>query len=353
MDRPYGGRWLHVAPMMEHTDRHLRTLLRLLSPELILWTEMVKATAIGRNRDPTWLGNVLDLPSVEAGFPTVLQFGGSDPAELGKAVELVRPWSYSEINLNCGCPAESIMTARIGQGYGLQLMKTPALARDCVAAMAEAAAPGQEISVKCRLGTHDTIEDALRDGDSFQKLLHFVDEVAASGRIKRFVVHARSGVLSGLSPRKNRQAPPLRYDLVHELQAARPNLQLVINGGITTTEAAEDQRRRGFEVMVGRWAANCPWDLASAAARKAGRWQIVQQYLLSCQQEFEKGRSHVGWMAKPLHSLVSNVHMAFKCREIMMERLGRAPQDGSFERLRSGVEEAFGCLPEEALAGEE
>ncbi|CAE8591016.1 unnamed protein product, partial [Polarella glacialis] len=225
----HGSRWLHVAPMMQHTDRHLRCLMRLLSRELVLWTEMVKDTAIVRNEgDKEALHRILDTldtPCSPKERPMVLQLGGSNPKDLAEAVRIARPWGFDEINLNCGCPSPKVAQVQDGLGFGAQLMKNPELVRQCTQAMCEQAAPGIEVSVKCRIGTHRSLDDMERDGDNLETLLDFIDTVSQSG-VKRFAVHARSGILSGLNPDKNRKVPPLRHDLVCRLAEARDQLSI-------------------------------------------------------------------------------------------------------------------------------
>ncbi|CAE8715257.1 unnamed protein product, partial [Polarella glacialis] len=153
--------------------------------------------------------DTLDTPCSPKERPMVLQLGGSNPKDLAEAVRIARPWGFDEINLNCGCPSPKVAQVQDGLGFGAQLMKNPELVRQCTQAMCEQAAPGIEVSVKCRIGTHRSLDDMERDGDNLETLLDFIDTVSQSG-VKRFAVHARSGILSGLNPDKNRKVPPLR-----------------------------------------------------------------------------------------------------------------------------------------------
>ena len=214
-----------VAPMMDYTDRHFRYLLRLLSREAVLYTEMVTAATLvdgagaPRHGDGArWLGYDDDAGR------TVLQLGGADPAQLGAAARLAAPRGYAGVNLNCGCPSDRVA----GQGcFGAALMRDAALVADCVDALAEHA----PVSVKCRVGVCDTVSDMVDDDEAlYAGLANFVSTVAARGTCAHFVVHARVAVLSGLSPDKNRKVPPLKPRLVSRLADEFPELTVVSNG---------------------------------------------------------------------------------------------------------------------------
>ncbi len=230
-------RKLAVAPMMDWSDRHYRRFVRLLAPRTLLYTEMIVADAIVRGDR----ARLLDFDAAEQ--PLALQLGGCDPATLATAARIGAEWGYAEINLNVGCPSERVQSAT----FGACLMARPALVADCVAAMRAAVAV--PVTVKCRIG--------IDDEDSYEFLLHFVDTVAAAG-CDTFVVHARKAILSGLTPRQNRDIPPLRYDTVWRLKAERPQLAIVINGGIKTEAAAQEHWARTDGVMIGREAYHNP-----------------------------------------------------------------------------------------------
>ncbi len=237
------SRRLSVAPMMDCTDRHARYLLRLISRHTLLYTEMVTAQALLRG-DADYL---IGYSPVE--HPLALQLGGSDPAQLAQAARIGADFGYDEINLNVGCPSDRVQSGR----FGACLMAEPALVGDCVAAMQ--AAVSVPVTVKCRIG----IDRSDRDEDLFD----FVETVAAAG-CRQFAVHARKAWLDGLSPRENRQIPPLRYDTVYRLKRLRPEIEIVINGGINDMGQALAHLEHVDGVMIGRAAYHAPWLLATA-----------------------------------------------------------------------------------------
>ncbi|KAA2285417.1 tRNA dihydrouridine(20/20a) synthase DusA [Arenimonas fontis] len=233
---------LSVAPMMDWTDRHCRVFHRLLAPHARLYTEMVHAQAVIHGDRERLLG----FDAVE--HPVALQLGGSDPAHLAEATRIGADWGYDEVNLNVGCPSDRVQAGR----FGACLMKEPALVADCVAAMIAAAPAQVPVTVKCRLGV-----DEQEDYEVFRA---FVDTVAAAG-CRLFVVHARKAWLQGLSPKENREIPPLRYPWVHRLKRERPDLQVLINGGIGSADEALAQLSQVDGVMIGRAAYHEPYRL--------------------------------------------------------------------------------------------
>ena len=235
-----------VAPMMDWTDRHCRYFHRRLSRHARLYTEMVHAQAVLRGDRQRLLR--FD-PSEQ---PLALQLGGSHPATLAQACRVAQDWGYDEINLNCGCPSSRVQEGR----FGACLMREPQLVADCVAAMRDATR--LPVTVKCRIGVDEQEED---------RFLHqFVETVSAAG-CTTFIVHARKAWLSGLSPKENREVPPLRYDVVHRVKSAFPQLTVVINGGIALLDQAAEQLDRVDGVMLGRAAYENPWLLAQIDAR--------------------------------------------------------------------------------------
>ncbi|MGV8959874.1 MAG: tRNA dihydrouridine(20/20a) synthase DusA [Stenotrophomonas sp.] len=240
---------LSVAPMMDWTDRHCRVFHRLLAPGARLYTEMVHANAvIHGNRE-----RLLGFDAAE--HPLALQLGGSEPGLLAQAARIAQDWGYDEVNLNCGCPSDRVQAGR----FGACLMREPALVADCVAAMV--AAVDLPITVKCRLGV-----DEDNDYDQFRA---FVDRVAAAG-CGLFVVHARNAWLKGLSPKENREVPPLRYDWAHRLKQERPELQVVLNGGLATVDAAQAHLPALDGVMLGRAAYHDPYVLHALESAQTG-----------------------------------------------------------------------------------
>lgn len=240
---------LSVAPMMDWTDRHCRYFHRLLAPSARLYTEMVHANAVIHGDRERLLG--FD-PSEQ---PLALQLGGSDPALLAQAARIAGEWGYAEVNLNCGCPSDRVQAGR----FGACLMREPALVAECVAAMCQAT--DIPVTVKCRLGV-----DEVHDYDAFAA---FVDQVLAAGSAM-IVVHARNAWLKGLSPKENREIPPLRYDWAYRLKQERPGVPVVINGGIAEVDAALAHLSQVDGVMLGRAAYHDPYVLHRLEAALAG-----------------------------------------------------------------------------------
>ena len=229
---------LSVAPMMDWTDRHCRFFHRLMTKRAMLYTEMVTAPAVIHGPKP----RLLDFSAEE--HPVALQLGGSDPRELAQATAIAQDWRYDEINLNVGCPSDRVQSGC----FGAVLMERPALVADCVAAMiSETDVP---VTVKCRIGVDDqNPEDVLPD---------FIERVARAG-VRHFVIHARKAWLQGLSPKENREIPPLDYGLVLRMKARFPELLICINGGISSLEQARGFLDQGLDgVMIGRAAYHDP-----------------------------------------------------------------------------------------------
>ena len=241
---PHSPWRMSVAPMMEWTDRHCRYFHRLLSRRTLLYTEMVNAGAVIHG------GTERHLRFNAEEHPVALQLGGNEPATLARSAQLGAQWGYNEINLNCGCPSD-----RVKRGaFGASLMKAPALVADCVKAMLDAVeAPNVPITVKHRIGIDkDESYDFVRD---------FIGTVAEAG-CSTFIVHARNAWLNGISPKENRQIPPLRYEVVAQLKRDFPHLTIAINGGISSDAVVLEQLALVDGVMVGREAYHNPWWLA-------------------------------------------------------------------------------------------
>ncbi|KGJ21290.1 tRNA dihydrouridine(20/20a) synthase DusA [Paracoccus sanguinis] len=239
---------LSVAPMIDWTDRQCRGFHRLLSRRALLYTEMITAPAILHGDRERLLGH-------DGDGPVALQIGGSDPAQLAEATCIGADYGYDEINLNVGCPSDRVQSGC----FGAVLMKSPGLVAACVAAM-QAASP-VEVTVKCRIGV-DEQEPA-------EVLPAFLATLEAAG-VRRVIVHARKAWLEGLSPRENREIPPLDYPLVHAMKAAFPGLHLSINGGIASLAEAEAQLAVMDGAMIGRAAYHEPWAILGAADRLWG-----------------------------------------------------------------------------------
>lgn len=238
-----------VAPMMDWTDRHCRAFHRRLTRHALLYTEMVTAEAVLHGDRRRLLG--FD-PSEH---PVALQLGGSEPARLAEAARIGEEVGYDEINLNVGCPSDRVQSGR----FGACLMREPDLVAECMAAMG--AAVSLPVTVKCRIGVDDQ--------DPEQSLYGLVDACAAAG-VTTFIVHARKAWLKGLSPKENRDIPPLDYGLVERLKRDRPHLTVALNGGIDTLEAAEHHLAWADGVMLGRAAYHTPGLLAEVDPRLFG-----------------------------------------------------------------------------------
>jgi tRNA-dihydrouridine synthase A len=261
--------------MLDWTDRFCRRFLRLISRHTLLYTEMVTTGAL-LHGDPA---RFLELDPAE--HPLALQLGGSDPAELAGCARMGQEWGYDEINLNLGCPSDRVQQAR----FGACLMAEPQLVAEGLRAMAEAVT--LPVTVKQRIGVDHR--------DSYGELRDFVGTLAAAG-CRVFIVHARKAWLQGLSPRENREIPPLRYDWVHRLKGDFPDLEILINGGITSIDQVEAQLHLVDGVMMGREAYQNPWVLAAADRRIFGdaepapsRHQVLQTYLPFVERELTRG----------------------------------------------------------------
>jgi tRNA-dihydrouridine synthase A len=235
-----GVRRFCIAPMMEWTDRHCRFFHRLLTRRALIYTEMLTTGAVLRGDRARLLG----FDAFE--HPVALQLGGSDPAALSTSARIGADFGYDEINLNVGCPSDRVQEGR----FGACLMVEPALVAECVAAMKTAV--NIPVTVKCRLGVDEQDPD--------QALFSFAEAVKAAGA-DALIVHARKAWLEGLSPRENREVPPLNYPIVYRLKRAHPEFEIVLNGGIASLEQAQAQLAHVDGVMMGRAAYQEPWRL--------------------------------------------------------------------------------------------
>lgn len=235
---------LSVAPMMDWTDRNCRAFHRLMSRRALLYTEMVTAQALIHGDR----ARLLDFAAVE--HPLALQLGGSEPELLAEAVRIASDWGYDEINLNVGCPSDRVQSGC----FGAVLMTRPELVAECLRAMI--AVSPVEVTVKCRIGVDDQ--------DPEQVLPDFLARMREAG-VCRVTIHARKAWLQGLSPRENREIPPLDYPLVHRMKAEFPELHLSVNGGIASLGAVRDHLDIMDGVMVGRSAYHQPWDILGEA----------------------------------------------------------------------------------------
>jgi tRNA-dihydrouridine synthase A len=301
LEKPKGllDRRLSVAPMMDWTDRHCRYLHRLFAPHALLYTEMIVAAAVVRGN----AAKLLERDSVE--HPVALQLGGCDPEELARAARIGEAAGYAEINLNVGCPSD-----RVKHGsFGACLMLRPALVAECVRRMRDAVQV--PVTVKCRIG--------IDDRDDYEFFSQFVDGVAAAG-VAALIVHARAAILGGLtrpglSPKENREIPPLKYEYVHRLKRERPTLPLVINGGFVDSATAHAQLDGGLDgVMLGRAAYHDPKILAELESRVLDPgWrvpeprEIIERMIPYARRQAARGVR--------LHSITRHMHGVMAGRE--------------------------------------
>lgn len=262
-----------VAPMMDYTDRHDRYFLRLIAPNIHLYTEMITAQALIH-------GDAAHLLAFDHAEKYVaLQLGGSDPAQLAVAAKLGEAFGYDEINLNVGCPSPRVSAGR----FGACLMLEPALVAECISAMQ--AVVKIPVTVKCRIGVDHQ--------DDYASLAYFINTVASSG-CKTFVIHARKAWLKGLSPKQNREVPPLHYDSVHRAKKDFPHLNIIINGGFKTLAAIETELSFVDGVMIGREAYSNPYFLAQIEekyfkTRVLSRKQIIEAMYPYIQAQLASG----------------------------------------------------------------
>ncbi|WP_068112496.1 tRNA dihydrouridine(20/20a) synthase DusA [Tropicimonas marinistellae] len=239
---------LSVAPMMDWTDRHCRAFHRVLSRRALLYTEMITAPALVRGGAL----HLLEFADVE--HPLAVQLGGSDPAELAAAARMAEEAGYDEVNLNCGCPSDRVQSG----SFGAVLMTQPDLVGECVNAMA--ATTRLPVTVKCRIGVDEQVPEEV--------LPAFLGTIRAAG-VRRVTIHARKAWLQGLSPKENREIPPLDYALVAQMKRKFADMHISINGGIATLTAAEDQLAQGLDgVMIGRAAYHQPAQILLEADRR-------------------------------------------------------------------------------------
>jgi tRNA-dihydrouridine synthase A len=265
---------LSVAPMMDWTDSHCRAFHRVLAPHARLYSEMVHANAVIHGDR----ARLLAMDPSE--HPVALQLGGSEPALLAQAARIGAEAGFDEINLNCGCPSDRVQAGR----FGACLMREPQLVADSVAAMI-AAAPGVPVTVKCRLGVDDDHE--------WEHFLAFIDTIATAGCVT-FVVHARNAWLQGLSPKENREVPPLRYEWAYRLKQERPQLQVIVNGGIAAAAEATAHLAHVEGAMLGRAAYHTPYllhelDVAWFGGVMQPRIELLRAYRPYVEAQLERG----------------------------------------------------------------
>lgn len=313
-------RFISVAPMMDYTDRHCRYLHRLVSPGALLYTEMVTALALKHGH----LERLLDFDPAES--PVALQLGGSNPTLLARAARLGEQWGYAEINLNCGCPSDRVLEGN----FGACLMAEPQLVADCLSAMRDAVSV--PVTVKCRIGI-----DELDDYGFFD---HFVQTVRRSG-VDVFIVHARKAVLGGLTPKENREIPPLRYETVTRLKRENPGLAVILNGGLRSVAEVRQWWAHCDGVMIGRQAYQEPYLLAQLHGEFVDRdWtppersEIVERYADYVERMLGEGH-RLPLMLRHIHGLFTGFPGARSWRRYLAEQ-GNRPGAGA-EVLRGSL----------------
>ena len=300
------NRRLSIAPMLDCTDRHERYFLRLLSKYILLYSEMVTTNAL-LHTDPDMF-----LRHQEFEYPAVLQLGGSNPADLAKCSKMVEESGFQEVNLNCGCPSDRVQNGN----FGACLMKDKNLVADCFKAMQDAVSI--PVSIKCRIGVDEF--------DSWEFFRDFIGTIADAG-CRVFIVHARKAWLKGLSPKENREVPPLNYDTVHRLKAEMPQLNISINGGIKTLDQTLELLQDLDGVMVGREAYENPWFLRDAderifndanAAKPESRKALLEAYLPYVEMETARG-TPATILVRHLYGLFNGKPGARKYRQYLGE----------------------------------
>ncbi|MCG7993582.1 MAG: tRNA dihydrouridine(20/20a) synthase DusA [Candidatus Thiodiazotropha lotti] len=300
--------------MLDWTDRYCRYFLRLISSHVLLYTEMVTTGAILHGNRARFL----DFDPSE--HPVALQLGGSEPEALAECAKLGEAWGYDEINLNVGCPSDRVQSGR----FGACLMLTPELVADCVKAMRDQVVV--DVTVKHRIGVDDQ--------DSYQALCDFVGRVSEAG-CETFIVHARKAWLQGLSPKENREIPPLHYETVHQLKQDFPALEIIINGGITTLEQVEQNLKQVDGVMIGREAYNNPWILSQvdrliygSEGNPSSRHQIIESMIPYIDQELSAG-TPINRITRHILGLFQGLPGAKKWRRMLSEEAHKAGADSS------------------------
>ncbi|RFU48230.1 tRNA dihydrouridine(20/20a) synthase DusA [Paraburkholderia sp. DHOC27] len=322
---PANPRRISVAPMMDWTDRHCRSLHRMLSRHTWLYTEMVTTGALLH-------GDVArHLAFTPSEAPVALQLGGSEPDDLARSAKLGEQWGYDEINLNCGCPSERVQRG----AFGACLMNEPQLVADGVKAMRDAVSI--PVTVKHRIGV-DAVEE-------YSYVRDFVGTIAEAG-CEVFIVHARNAILKGLSPKENREIPPLKYDYAYQLKRDFPQLEIIINGGIKTLDEVELHLQHVDGVMLGREAYHNPFVLAEVDSRFYGataaprtREEVEAELIEYCASELARG-TFLGAITRHALGLYRGVAGARGWRRVLSDNKKLAARDlAIFDEARQHLRE--------------
>lgn len=311
------NRKFSVAPMLDWTDRHERFFLRLISKHALLYTEMITTGALIHGDRPRFL----EFHPQEQ--PVAIQLGGSDPDDLATCATMAEEYGYDEVNLNVGCPSNRVQSGM----FGACLMAKPELVSECVSAMQDAVSI--PVTVKHRIG--------IDENDSVEELYEFVETVAKSG-CSTFIIHARKAWLNGLSPKENRDVPPLRYGMVYQLKQSIPQLEIIINGGICDLDVAEQQLAHVDGVMMGREVYHNPYIMAEVDKRfyqsqddVPSRQLIIESMLQYIEEEIARGtRLHA--MSRHILGLFNGMPGARKWRRYISENAPKADADANVIR---------------------
>ncbi len=304
---------LAVAPMLDWTDRHCRYFHRLISDQVLLYTEMVTAPAILLGDRDKYIG----FSNKE--HPVAIQLGGSNSKELASCARIAEDYGYDEVNLNVGCPSDRVQKGR----FGACLMKEPELVAECITAMQQVV--NIPVTVKSRIGVDDQ--------ESYEAFDHFIQTVRQTG-CDTFIIHARKAYLKGLSPKQNRHIPPLQYHFPYRLKKDHPELKVMINGGVNTVEEAQKHWQHCDGVMIGRAFWNAPWliremhDAAGFKNMNSGRDDVLKAYLDYCRLQINEGNS-LHWLIRPILGLYHGMKGNKKFKSYLVTEAPRRKTDVS------------------------
>jgi len=330
----YKDKTISVAPMMDWTDRHCRFFHRLIAPSVTLYTEMVTTGALLRGDAERF------LRYDEREKPVILQLGGSTPKELAQSAKMGEDAGYDEINLNCGCPSDRVQSGF----FGACLMSEPQLVRDCIQAMRESV--NIPVHVKTRIG--------IDDSEEYEFVDKFVDTVCTTNvsretnmvtNCNTFIIHARKAWLKGLSPKENREIPPLRYDIVERLKNDHPTLNIQLNGGIRTIENVKTHLKTFDGVMIGREAYQNPWFLRQIEEEVLGHTnlltpeQIIDEMIIYAHSQAQKYDTPLKSITRHMTGLFQGIPGARRWRQILSTEMHKP--DATPENLKVAYSNAF------------
>ena len=310
--------------MLDWTDKHCRYLHRLISQDVLLYSEMITTPAILQGDKDKYIGFNQEEK------PVIIQLGGSDAIDLAKSCQVAEEFGYDGVNLNVGCPSDRVQKGR----FGACLMNEPSLVVECVQAMSKSVKI--PISIKCRIG--------VDDNDSFENLQFFVETLANAG-VQTIIIHARKALLKGLSPKQNRSIPPLNYDFVYRIKQLFPELTIVINGGINTLEEVNQHLQQVDGVMLGRAIWNNPWllhDLQNQLFLNNNshtRDTVLQKYILYCKSELNNNVK-LHWLLPPILNLFHGMAGNKKWKSHLVSQAPKRDKDLSvFDEARELINE--------------